>query len=206
MNGKEIFKRVKKLVTYARDEINKIGGFYAYSRELIDKKEVYDFDDTKLSIYTGDIGLAGIEVYDILRDEYGIQIEFGDIGNILAIISVGDRQQSIERLISALYEIKRRYKKDKNDMFDHEYIAPDVALAPKKAFYSDKEMLPLRECSTRVCSEFVMCYPPGIPILAPGERITDEIINYIEYAKQKGCFLTGTEDIKVDNINVVKEV
>ncbi|WP_244834741.1 aminotransferase class I/II-fold pyridoxal phosphate-dependent enzyme [Clostridium sp. BJN0001] len=206
MNGKEIFKRVKKLVSYARDEINKIGGFYAYSRELIDKNEVYDFDDTKLSIYTGDIGLAGIEVYDILRDEYGIQIEFGDIGNILAIISVGDRQQSIERLISALYDIKRTYKKDKNDMFEDEYIPPHVSLAPKKAFYSDKEMIELEKCRGRVCAEFVMCYPPGIPILAPGERITEKIIEYIEYAKKKGCFLTGTEDINVDNINVVKEV
>ena len=61
-----------------------------FSEELINGDTVYDFDITKLIyIYTRDIGLAGIEVYDLLRDEYGIQIEFGDIGNILAIISVG---------------------------------------------------------------------------------------------------------------------
>ena len=56
-----------------------------------------------------------------------------------------------------------------------------------------------------VCGEFVMCYPPGIPILAPGEKITDEIINYINYAKEKGCFMTGTQDMNIENINIVEE-
>ena len=62
---------------------------------------------TKLSVYTQGIGLTGIEVYDLLRDEYDIQIEFGDIGNILAYISIGDRIQDIERLVGALADIKR---------------------------------------------------------------------------------------------------
>ncbi|MDU4660930.1 MAG: aminotransferase class I/II-fold pyridoxal phosphate-dependent enzyme, partial [Clostridium butyricum] len=128
LNGKEIFKKVTSLAEYARQEINKIGGYYAFSEELIDKDQVFDFDKTKLSVFTRDIGLAGIEVYDILRDEYGIQIEFGDIANILAIISVGDRELTLERLISALYEIKRVHSKDKSGMFDHEYINPEVVL------------------------------------------------------------------------------
>ena len=74
---------------------------------------IYDFDPTKLSVNTLETGLAGIEVYDILRDEYDIQIEFGDAANILAYISVGDRERDIERLVSALSEIRRRYKRDK---------------------------------------------------------------------------------------------
>ncbi|GAA0077825.1 aminotransferase class I/II-fold pyridoxal phosphate-dependent enzyme [Clostridium sp. CTA-5] len=205
LNGKEIFKKVTELAEYARDEINKIDGYYAFSKELIDGDTVFDFDKTKLSIFTRDIGLAGVEVYDILRDEYGIQIEFGDIGNILAIISVGDRNLTIERLISSLSEIKRLYSKDKAGMFDHEYINPEVALTPQEAFYSQKKSLPINKSDGKICGEFVMCYPPGIPILAPGERITKEILAYIEYAKDKGCFLTGTEDIKIENINIVEE-
>ncbi|MBN1041315.1 aminotransferase class I/II-fold pyridoxal phosphate-dependent enzyme [Clostridium botulinum] len=204
LNGKEIFKKVKKLAQYARDEINKIDGYYAFSEELIDKDSVFDFDKTKLSVFTRDIGLAGIEVYDILRDEYGIQIELGDIANILAIISVGDGALTIERLISALSEIKRLYSKDKSGMFDHEYINPEVILTPQEAFYSPKISIPMSEGAGKVCAEFVMCYPPGIPILAPGEKITKEILDYISYAKEKGCFLTGTEDAKIENINVVE--
>ena len=205
LHGSEIFKKVTQISEYARSEINKIGGYYAFSKELIDGDTVYDFDVTKLSVFTREVGLAGIEVYDLLRDEYGIQIEFGDIGNILAIISVGDRNLAIERLISSLSEIKRLHSKDKAGMFDHEYINPEVVLTPQEAFYSSKVSVPINESDKKICAEFVMCYPPGIPILAPGERITKEILDYINYAKEKGCFLTGTEDIKIENINIVEE-
>lgn len=204
LNGQEIFRKVRRLAKYAREEINQIGDYYAYCKELINGDSVYDFDVTKLSIFTLDIGLAGIEVYDLLRDEYGIQIEFGDIGNILAYISVGDSEANIERLVGALGEIRRRFKKDRAGLFDHEYINPEVVISPQTAFYGKKESLPLKQSANRVCSEFVMCYPPGIPILAPGERITREILDYIQYAKDKGCFMTGPEDMEINNLNVLK--
>ena len=111
-----------------------------------------------------------------------------------------------ERLISALHDIKRRYKRDKSGLLDREYISPQVVMTPQEAFYAAKEeMIPLEQTEGRICTEFVMCYPPGIPILAPGERITGEIIQYILYAKEKGCQITGTEDESVERLNVIKE-
>lgn len=204
LNGKKIFERVTSLASYGREEINKLGGLYAFSRELINGDSIFDFDPTKISVHTRNIGLAGIEVYDILRDKYEIQIEFGDIGNILAIVSVGDGILNVERLISALSEIKRLYSKDPAGMLDHEYIEPHVVCSPQEAFYSDKVQLPLKETLGKVCAEFVMCYPPGIPILAPGELITEDALEYIIYAKAKGCNLTGAEDINTEKLNVMK--
>ena len=84
LRGKKVFSRVVEMAEYAREEINAIGGYYAFGKELVNGNSINDFDPTKLSVHTRDIGLAGIEVYDILRDDYDIQIEFGDIGNILA--------------------------------------------------------------------------------------------------------------------------
>ena len=206
IHGKESFNQVNAIAQYARQEINKIGGYYAYGKELINGDSIFDFDTTKLTVYTLDIGLAGIEVYDLLRDEYDIQVELGDIGNILAYISIGDRMREVERLVSALYDISRRYRKDRSGMFDHEYINPSVVMTPQEAFYAAKEeMIPIRETNGRVCTEFVMCYPPGIPILAPGERITQEIIDYILYAKEKGCQITGPEEEKIESLNVIRE-
>ena len=206
LRGKEAFEEVEKIAAYARNEINKIDGYYAYGEELINGDSIYDFDTTKLTVYTLDIGLAGIEVYDKLRDEYDIQLELGDIGNILAYISIGDRRRETERLVSALYDIRRRYKKDRTGLFDHEYINPSVVMTPQEAFYAEKEeMIPIRETNGRICTEFVMCYPPGIPILAPGERITQEIIDYIVYAKEKGCSMTGPEDETIERLNVIRE-
>ncbi|MCF0133973.1 MAG: aminotransferase class I/II-fold pyridoxal phosphate-dependent enzyme [Blautia sp.] len=204
LHGREKFADVVKLVEYARKEINAIGGYYAYSSELINGDSVFDFDVTKLAVHTLDIGLAGIEVYDLLRDEYEIQAEFGDLANILAYVSIGDRKQEMERLVSALMEIRRRFGgKNSGNLMTQEYFEPDVAVSPQEAFYSEKESLPLDETEGRICSEFVMCYPPGIPILAPGERITKEILEYIHYAREKGCSLTGPEDEQILRLNVL---
>ena len=204
LRGKEAFGQVVKMAQYARKEINEIGGYYAYAGELCNGDSIYDFDATKLSVNTLEVGLAGIEVYDLLRDEYDIQIEFGDLGNILAYLSIGDRQRDIERLVSALSEVKRRFGGAKTGLMKQEYIEPIVAVSPQEAFYAQKESLPLQKSGGRICSEFVMCYPPGIPILAPGEQITDEILDYIVYAKEKGCSMTGPEDPDIRYLNVLK--
>lgn len=203
LRGRESFAKVSHMAEYARNEINDIGGYYAFGKELIDGDSVYDYDVTKLSVYTQGIGLTGIEVYDLLRDEYDIQIEFGDIGNILAYISIGDRIQDIERLVGALEDIKRLYEQDGNDLYCGDFIQPENVMTPQEAFYANKKQLPLKESNGMVCGELVMCYPPGIPILTPGERITDDIIEYIIYAKEKGCSLQGTLDPDVELISVI---
>lgn len=205
LRGKESFEKVAQMAQYAREEINAIGGYYAYGAELINGNSIYDFDVTKLAVYTRDIGLAGIEVYDLLRDEYDIQIEFGDISNILAYISIGDRIQDIERLVGALADIKRLYSKPKKNIFMAEYISPTVVATPQQAFYGEKISLPIKETEGKICGEFVMCYPPGIPILSPGEVITKQIIDYIEFAKEKGCSMQGPESEDISRLNVLKE-
>ena len=204
LRGKDYFQKVTYMAEYARNEINEIGGYYAYGKELIDGDSIYDYDVTKLSIFTQGIGLTGIEVYDLLRDEYDIQIEFGDIGNILAYISIGDRIQDIERLVGALEDIKRLYEKNSSDLYCGDFIKPEVVMTPQEAFYAKKKQLPIRETSGRICAELVMCYPPGIPILTPGEKITDEIIEYILFAQEKGCSVQGTMDPTVSLLNVIE--
>ena len=201
--GRDMYQKTMDFTDYAREEINELGGYYAFGPELVNGDTVFAFDRTKLSVHTRDIGLAGIEVYDYLRDDYGIQIEFGDIGNLLAIISCGDRMMDIERLISALEEIKRQREKSPIGLFDHEYIDPEIVTAPQEAFYAKKRRVPMSKSTGYVAGEFVMSYPPGIPIVAPGERITPDVLEHILFAKEKGCFMTGTEDMDLNFINVV---
>ena len=98
-------------------------------------------------------------------------------------------------------------------MLNTEYINPKVLVSPQTAFYSEKTRLPIRETSGRICAEFVMCYPPGIPILAPGELITDEIIEYVLYAKEKAVLCRNGRSssrvfkciIRLQNKNVAAE-
>jgi arginine/lysine/ornithine decarboxylase len=207
LSGGSVAEKIIATANYAREEIAKIGGFTVFDDSLINFRDVFDFDLTKLSVNTRGIGLAGIEVYDILRDRFDIQIEFGDIANILCYISDGDQWKDIERLVSALAEIKRRDGKPapdkKGTLPASEYLPPDVAMTPREAFFSKTARIALREAAGHISGEFVMCYPPGIPVLAPGERITKDIIDYIIYSKEKGSTLTGPQDIEIEYLNVV---
>ena len=201
--GRDLYQKTMEFADYARAEINELGGYYAFGPELINGDTAFAFDRTKLSVHTRDIGLAGIEVYDHLRDDYGIQIEFGDIGNLLAILSAGDRMMDVERLISALAEVKRLHERNPTGLFDHEYIDPSVAMTPQDAFYSKKRRVAMAESVGEIAGEFVMSYPPGIPIVAPGERITPDILEHILFARDRGCFMTGTEDMSLEYLQVV---
>ena len=204
-NGKKIFEQVIQLSQYARDEINEIGDYYAYSTDVVNRTSIYDFDVTKLCVKTTDLGLTGSEVYDLLRDEYNIQIEFGDTANILAYVSVGDRPHDIERLVGALSEIRRRFKRDKKGLLVFDIAKTEVLISPKAAFFAPHESLAIAQSAGRISAEMVMCYPPGIPIVAPGELITEAVVEHILYAQEKGCFLMGTEDATLQTIKVVKE-
>lgn len=204
LRGKETYRRVIDYADYARCEINELEGYYAFGRERCDGDAFYAFDSCKLPVHTRAMGLSGFEVYDILRDDYNIQVEFGDMGNFLAILSVGDRPVAIERLIAALGDINTRFAALPEGMLVNEYIEPILAMAPTEAFYADYVRLPLEECKGRISTESIMCYPPGIPILAPGELVTDEVLSYIRQAKEHGSQMTGTEDPTVEQLCVVK--
>ena len=204
LNGREIFAHVLRLANYAREEINRLGDYYAYGRELIDGQGIYDFDVTKLAVATMGTGLSGMEVYDLLRDEYDIQVEFGDVSNILAYISVGDRQRDLERLVGALAEIDRRFCRPQSSLYVSPLPVVPLRLSPKEAYYAEKISLPLKETVGRICGELVMCYPPGIPILAPGEEITVQAVKYIANALGIGCTVIGAYDVAIENLQVLR--
>ncbi len=204
LNGERIFAHVSAMASYAREEINKSGAYYAYSRELVDGGAIFDFDVTKLAVSTRGVGLTGVEVYDLLRDEYDIQAEFGDTSNLLAYVSVGDRPQEIERLVGALAEIERRFRRPPGELPAYPMPKARVRMSPREAYYAEKQSLSIRESLGRVSGEIVMSYPPGIPILAPGEEITGEAIAYIRFAKERGCMLSGMRDTGAGCIRVVR--
>lgn len=202
--GREVLREQMARAAQTRRAIAELGGYVAFGEEIVDADAVFAFDGTKISVNTLGIGLAGIEVYSFLRDDYGIQLEFGDTANILALTTMGDTEEDHRRLIEALADIKRKHGTSRPMQFAYEYISPKVVMPPRDAFYAPKQSMPLVESEGRVSGEAVMCYPPGIPILAPGERITREILEHILYASQKGCSVTGLSD--GNEVIVVKEI
>ena len=123
--------------------------------------------------------------------------------NILAYISIGDRIQDIERLVGALADIERLYRKDKTGMLTGEYISPKVECSPQKAFYAQKVSLPIEQTAGKISGDLLCVIRRVSRSWRPGEVITQEIVEYILYAKEKGCSMQGTEDPKIERLMVL---
>ncbi len=202
--GEEILTKVLALSRWTRDEINQINGLYAFGKELIGSPGVFDFDETKMGINVRNIGLTGFEVYDLLRDEYNIQTELGDLYNVLAIISLGDTEESLQALIDALKDLSIKHRKNQQIKLTKGILQnPDVIISPRDAYYSEKRVVQLEEAEGEISGESIMAYPPGIPVVTPGERISKEMIEYIEVLKEEESLLQGTEDPYVNYIKVL---
>ncbi len=189
--GKAALSDALRRACAARARIRDIGGYDAFGSELIDGRSVWAFDDTKLSINTLGLGLSGMEVYDLLRREYGIQLEFGDIGHILALSTHANTAEDFDRLVEALGDLKARYGRPSPLRFAYEYENPTPVLSPREAFYASKENCPLDLCEGRISACTITCYPPGIPLLLPGELVTREIAAHIRCAVDTGCQVMG---------------
>ncbi|SHK19095.1 Arginine/lysine/ornithine decarboxylase [Anaerobranca californiensis DSM 14826] len=202
--GEEILTKVLKLVRDAREEINKIDGLYAFGKELVGTPGVYGFDETKLGVNVRKLGLTGFEVYDILRDHYKIQVELADYYNIMAIVSLGDTERSLQALVAALKDIAVKFRKDVEiKMITNVLKNPAVIVSPRDAYYSSKRVVKLDDAVGEISGEAIMAYPPGIPVVAPGERITKEMIEYIKLLKEEETLLQGTEDPYIEYIKVL---
>ncbi len=201
--GSDMLEQTLDISRWARDKINKIDGLYAFGREMVGRPGCFDFDETKFGINVRALGYTGYEIESKLRKEYNIQIELSDLYNILAIVSLGDRKDDMEKLVDAMKDIasKSEVKEVSNaTLIPHD---PEMIVSPRDAFYSYKKAVKLEEAKGEIAGEMVMAYPPGIPVVCMGERITQEIIDYVKILKEQDCELQGTADPKVDYVRVL---
>lgn len=203
--GEKLLDKSIELSNYARYKINKIPGLYCFGKEIIGNKGVFSLDPTKITITCRDLGITGYNLDTILSNKYCIQMELSNIYNVLAVGSFGDTKENIDYLIKALKEISRKYgrnKKEKLDFLDIPDIPKQIE-TPREAFNASKKSMLLKDSTGMVSGEFIMAYPPGIPILCPGEEITNDIISYVKQLKNVGLRLQGTEDPEMEYIKVI---
>jgi arginine/lysine/ornithine decarboxylase len=205
IDGKQLLDKAIDLSNYARYEINKIPGFYCFGKEIIGNSGVFSLDPTKITITCRDLGITGYDLDMILSNKYNIQMELSDIYNVLAVGSFGDTKKNMDILIKALKEISIEYAGSnhvKSDFLDIPDIPRQLKI-PREAFNSKRKSVPLKSSIGMISGEFLMAYPPGIPVLCPGEEITRDIVDYIGQLKSTGLYVQGTEDPEVEYIKVV---
>ena len=203
VDGKSELRRTIELARKARKAINGMPGLYAFGDEMVGRPGVYGFDETKLGIHFADAGISGLEAYYILREEFGIQLELGDAYNALAVLSIGDRSEDIDKLLEALEKILDGERGEKLPYVKKILHNPDVIVAPRNAFFSRKKRVPLKDSTGEISGESIMSYPPGIPIVVPGERITLQMIEHIAFLKRENGLITDASDPDVETIMVL---
>jgi len=209
--GKEDFIEYSKNLAWLRQELSSVTEFkLLYEGD----KNIFDYDKSKIVLFSQRMNC--VEVGNILRREYNIELEMACADYLIAMTSVCDKKEDFEYLAKALYEVSVKEEKDKGTYSDENeaksfriiadtaYPLPQVCVLPKVAFNSESVVCPLKESVGKISAEFVIPYPPGIPVIAHGERISEEIISILEYLKKYNINMVGIEDITLEKIRVLK--
>lgn len=207
INGEELLNGCIRLANEARDTINTIPNLYCPGEDILGSDATYGFDPTKLIISVKNLGITGYDAEVWLRKHFNIEVELSDLYNLLCLITPGDTSDEVNLLIHALKSLSNEciptHQEEKVTV-----KVPDIpvlALTPRDAFYASTEKIPLKDAIGRISAEFVMVYPPGIPIFIPGEIITKENIQYIRENIEAGLPVQGPEDDTLETIHVIRE-
>ncbi len=215
--GEALLSRTIALARDARERINRIDGLYCFGDELKGRPGVFDLDPTKVAVTVRGLGYTGYEASELLRRRYNIQVELADLFNIVALFTIGTTPQAAERFIAALEELARDERP--LDMFAPSGILeqrlnrgsyrlpkiPPMRMLPREAFLAPTEFVSFRKSKGRICAETIAPYPPGVPVVAPGEEITDEALRYLRLELKAGVRIQGPYDAELRTIRVVKE-
>ncbi|MDF2902711.1 MAG: arginine decarboxylase [Bacillus sp. (in: firmicutes)] len=205
--GHELIQKTITLAQSIRNRVNAIEHIYCVGKEILGTKAAVDYDPTKLIISVKDLGLTGYAVEKWLREKYNIEVEMSDLYNILCIITPGDTEFEGDILVQALQQLSNEYH-HLAEKVHTKVMLPDIPLlylTPRDAFYADTESVAIEHSVGRIIAEFVMVYPPGIPIFIPGEIITEENLLYIHENVEAGLPVQGAEDVELKSLRVIKE-
>lgn len=207
LHGKELADRAVGLAQRARAAINEIPGLYCFGEEILGEEATYDYDPTKLTVHVRHLGITGYDAENWLRERYRIEVELSDMYNILCLVTPGDDGQALDLLVRALREMASEHRNagEIKDIAVEIPEIPHLSLTPRDAFYGETELIPFRESAGRIIAEFIYVYPPGIPILLPGEVISQENIDYIVNHLEVGLPVKGPEDRTLTNVKVIVE-
>lgn len=195
-----------------RDSISMMGGFSVMGREALKNTCAFGLDPTKITISVRDLHVTGLWSEQWLRQNHCIQVEMSDLCNLLLIITFGNCRNDSDRLLGALGDMADYIKQNKTldiphtDLSRYNFLPeiPEQAITPREAFWAPCAVIPLREAAGRISTEVVACYPPGIPVICPGEIITPEIIEHLSAMRKMGMHFQGCSDSSLEFLRVVK--
>ncbi len=208
--GRELLHYALEQANYLRREINSIPGFSVLGHEMIGRNGVCGLDSTKVTISVRKLGVTGLWAERWLREQHHIQVEMSDVYNLLLIVGFGNCHTDTEYFLRALKDMRKYIVQNQvraNSAIRMVNVTPgipELVIPPREAFVAPVATLPLEEAVDRISTEVVACYPPGIPVLCPGEKVTGEIVNYLIVKRDLGAHFQGCSDPNIYTLRVVK--
>lgn len=206
--GKMMIDTAFKLARDTREAINKIPGIRCATKEDLEGKAgIYKLDDTRLTINASQIGLTGFALKQLLFDDYNVDLELADYRNALAIVTFANEKEDLDRLVAALEDIAKRFADGQPIPPARQLPAqPDFVITPREAYFAkNKKRIKWEDCKGRVMAEYIAPYPPGIPLIYQGERMSDDVWNYLNDVKARNGHIHGPSDTTMDTVLVVEE-
>ncbi len=193
MHGECMYEKAAGLAESARSRINGIAGFRCFG-----KADGGVFDETRLVISARGLGLSGFALDELLFETYGVNVELSDHENVLAIVTYANEAQDLERLVGACAEIGAAYRgqggeNDTRVIMERVHFPglPKQCITPRQAYFSAKKEVSWADAIGKISGQVLAPYPPGIPVLYPGEMISPEAWAYIEDFRKKGRHIHG---------------
>ena len=212
--GQRRMAEAVRLSRLLRDGVNRLPGLYSPGPEICGSGKdsgAVCLDCTKVTVNLAGLALGGPEAELILRHRYKIQCELSDTRNLLFIISMADNEEVVKRLLAALADMAASHPSDGGRTEGESCTEamgsmphPVRRMNPRDAFFAAVRTVPLEEAVGAVSAETVAFYPPGVPLLCPGEEITAEIVSYIHRYQALGLRLSGPADGRLDTIRVIQ--
>ena len=204
-NGKEENEKYIASLLKLRNQLEKLNNIRLFPENAEEKKEYYDYDISKIVLC---VPGQGVWLYEKLFTDYHIQAEMAAKDYIILMTAIGDKTQWYEVLENALEKLDKEVLIDTHQNHlktqTRDVFQAKVAMPPRTALEMDVEKVSVKECEGRISAEWAYAYPPGIPLIYPGEEITGELLIQMEEMRNAGVFLKGLQDDKGDWIQCIK--
>lgn len=204
LQGSEMMEKALCLTHSVRERLAGCKNLHILTADCL-PGENWSLDSTKLVISVRNLGLTGYQVNELLARRYRVFLEMADFYNVVAFLSLGTTEEDCDRLVAALQDIASREKLPALSRLPAVPLLHKTAMKPRDAWFAPAERVLLGEGRGKISAETVAVYPPGIPVLNPGEVITDEIYEYLLDVRRWGLSCQGPADPTLKTIKVVLE-
>jgi arginine decarboxylase len=208
--GKTLLSQTLQLAAQARAAIQQIPGLSvleATGQSALAKPPQRKIDPTRLTVNVTELGLTGFAADEILDQELGITAELPSLSHLTFILSLGNTAADIQRLIAGCQTLAAKYALPTQPSPIVQPRQPKIsvpAIAPRAAWYAPTETVAIADAIDRISAELICPYPPGIPVLLPGEIVTPEALAILEQVLQQGGILIGCNDPHLKTLSVIK--